>query len=155
MKLSDAVLGVLVMLGGAALAWHAQSFPRTPVQAYGPGFFPTLLGLSLVLCGALLAARGLGARQPVLALDAWARSPAAWLRIALVPGVVLAYLALAPRAGFLAAAALPTFLMLAFLTRRPVLSAAVAAGTAASMWLVFAEILLVPLPRGPLEALLP
>lgn len=155
MKLSDAALGLLVMLAGAALAWHAQSFPRTPVQAYGPGFFPTLLGAALVVCGGLLAARGFSRRAPLLVLERWARSPAAWLRIALVPAVVLAYLALAPRAGFLAAAALPTFLMLAFLTRRTVLSAAVAVGTALAMWLVFAEILLVPLPRGPLEALLP
>jgi hypothetical protein len=45
--------------------------------------------------------------------------------------------------------------MLAILTRRPLLSLVVAVGSAIAVWMLFARVLLVPLPVGPLEALLP
>lgn len=154
MRVSDAVSGAVCVAAGAALAFHAASFPRTAVQAYGPGFFPALLGIALAASGLLLIGRGLAARQPLLALPDWVRRPAAWARLATLPACVLAYMALAPVIGFLGAASLPTAAMLAALTHRPALSMAVAVGSALAIWLVFAKLLLVPLPVGPLEALL-
>jgi len=153
-KVSDTVSGALCVLGGVALAWHAGGFPRTAVQAYGPGFFPQLLGVLLAACGVVLVLRGVAQRQAAVAAPDWARSPAAWARVALIPGAVLAYLGLAPAIGFLGAAVLPTAIMLAVLTRRPVLALLVALVSAAVIWLVFAKVLLVALPQGPPERLL-
>lgn len=155
MKLSDAVPGALCVLAGVGLAIHAAGFPRTAVQAYGPGFFPGLLGLLLAACGVLLVARGIAGRAAAPAGPSWIASPHAWFRVALVPACVLAWLWLGPRIGFLGAASIPTAIMLAILTRRPLLSVAVAAGSAIAVWVLFARVLLVPLPVGPLEALLP
>jgi putative tricarboxylic transport membrane protein len=157
-KVSDTVSGTLCVLGGAALAWHAGGFPKTAVQAYGPGFFPQLLGVLLAACGVVLVLRGVAQRQAAAATaDAvpdWARSPAAWARVALIPGAVLGYLGLAPAIGFLGAAVVPSGIMLAILTRRPVLALLVATLSAAGIWLVFAKLLLVALPEGPPERLL-
>jgi putative tricarboxylic transport membrane protein len=154
-KFSDGIFGLAFAAFGGWLIVHAAGFPTPPGNAYGPGFFPTILGAALAIAGVVLALPSLLARDPLLVLADWARSPGGWLRLAMVPGVVLAYLALAPRAGFLAAATLPTALLLAWLTRRPLLGIAVAAGSALAVWFVFGTLLLVPLPRGPLEALLP
>jgi putative tricarboxylic transport membrane protein len=155
MRVSDTISGLACVLGGAALAWHASGFPRTAVQTYGPGFFPGLVGLLLAGCGVLLMLRGIGQRRPAIAVPDWSRSPAAWARVALIPACVLAYLVLAPRIGFLGAASIPTAIMLAILTSKPALSVLVATGSAIAIWLVFAKVLLVPLPIGPLEMLLP
>ncbi|MCC7281696.1 MAG: tripartite tricarboxylate transporter TctB family protein [Acetobacteraceae bacterium] len=154
MRVSDTLSGGICVLAGAALAWHAAGFPKTAVQAYGPGFFPELLGMLLGICGVLLIVRGVSERQPITDLPAWTRSPAAWARVALIPACVVAYLELAPRIGFLGAATIPTAIMLAILSRRPWLSLLVAAGSAVAIWLMFAKLLLVPLPAGPLEMLL-
>lgn len=153
MRLSDTLPGTLCVLGGAALVWHAAGFPQTAVQAYGPKFFPQVLGVLLAICGVLLLLRG--ARAPGGALPAWVKSPAAWARVAMIPACVLAWLWLAPRIGFLGAATIPTAIMLLVLTRRPAISLAVAAASALVIWLVFGKLLLVPLPRGPLEDFLP
>jgi putative tricarboxylic transport membrane protein len=150
MRLSDTLPGALCVAAGATLAWHAQGFPQTAVQAYGPGFFPTVLGALLATCGVLLVLRG--ARAPGPKLPGWVTQPAAWARVAMVPACVVAWLWLGPRIGFLGAAIIPTAIMLAVLTRRPLLSLAIAASTAMAIWLLFAKLLLVPLPVGPLEA---
>lgn len=155
MRVSDALSGALFVLAGVALAWHAAGFPKTAVQAYGPGFFPALLGILLALSGLLLILRGLIQRQALLMVPDWARRPRGWLQLAMLPGVVVAYLWLAPRLGFLAAAILPSGALLAWLTRRPALGLGVAALSALVIWLMFAKVLLVPLPAGPLESLLP
>ena len=85
---------------------------------------------------------------------AWTASPAAWLRVLAVPGAVVAYLLLAPHLGFIPAAAL-IIAALAWQLRRP-LPMALALGVAASLsiYLVFTELFLVPLPAGLLEGLL-
>ena len=47
MKLHDGLLGLIVAIGGAALAVAASRLPPTPGQAYGSAFFPLNLGVVL------------------------------------------------------------------------------------------------------------
>lgn len=78
MRLNDAVWGALLLLLGAVLLVHVQSFPKIPGQQVGPALFPGILAAGLAVCGALLVLKGLAARR---AGDV-AADGAAWIRFA-------------------------------------------------------------------------
>src|SRR4029078_8792795 len=61
MKLNDAAGGALLALLGAPILWHVQGFPRIPGQNVGPGLFPGVLAVAMLVCGAILIATGLNA----------------------------------------------------------------------------------------------
>ncbi|NDR58215.1 tripartite tricarboxylate transporter TctB family protein [Aliiruegeria sabulilitoris] len=55
----DIITGAVLIGAGAWFAWEAQSFPTMGGMTYGPGLFPTIAGLGLVLCGVLILVTGL------------------------------------------------------------------------------------------------
>ena len=59
---------------GAIVLWHIQGYPAMPGQKFGPAWFPGLVAIGLIVCGALLAAQGVRSRAPLLVLPAWIRS---------------------------------------------------------------------------------
>lgn len=56
----DVLLGVALTAAGLYIAHQSASLPKIPAQAYGPGFFPQLVGYALSASGLLMAARALG-----------------------------------------------------------------------------------------------
>jgi putative tricarboxylic transport membrane protein len=154
---------VLSALGGGVVLGAAQ-FPAIPGQDFGPGFFPTILGVGLLLSGAAYAIVAL--RQPERAAAAVAGGaveqeggeelPAdrsyyaalAWLLLGL--GAIIY---LWETVGFI-------LLLSAFLTGFMVLlrvslwrAALLAVLVTAAVYLVFIRILMVPLPAGILAPL--
>lgn len=131
------VLGLAVML-------LARDFPPIPGQAYGPALFPTVLGAGLVACaiGAALQA------PPPPGAAATARGRVVGLCYALAPLVVVLAWDVAgwPLIAFGLGAAL---LMLG--GARPLASVLAGLCFAAVTWVLFAMLLRVPLPRGPLD----
>lgn len=55
----DVLLGVALAAAGLYIAFESARFPKIPAQAYGPGFFPQLVGYLLSASGVLTAARAL------------------------------------------------------------------------------------------------
>lgn len=137
-----AVLGVFVLVQSLQLTFYAESVP-------GPGFFPTLLAIALIVLGASLALSRLlnpgdGAeefrlpsrRQAVRSLRLWV----ALLAAALLLGTL----------GFL----LTTFLLVAvivflFERRRGIGAVLTTVLIPLLAWLLFAQLLQVRLPAGP------
>ena len=149
MKVHDALTGAgLAALGGVVL-WHVQSFPAMPGQKFGPAWFPGLVALGLVVCGALLALRA--PRGPWLALPAWTSSARPRAAFAAVLAGLLAYVLAADWLGF----HLTGLLLLAVWTRmlgaswRLALPVAVLATVL--IHLAFYKLLRIPLPWGILE----
>ena len=62
MKINDAVFGAVFALLGAVILVHVQSFPKIPGQDYGPGIFPGLIAVGLLVCGVMLVVSGLRQR---------------------------------------------------------------------------------------------
>jgi putative tricarboxylic transport membrane protein len=135
-----------VGLLGLAVLLLARDFPPIPGQAYGPGLFPMLIGAGLIACaiGAGLQAPGPRGVPPTtsarVAALAYALAPlavllawdvAGWPLIALVLGAALLMLGGA----------------------RPIVAMVAAFCFAAVTWALFAMLLRVPLPRGPLDFL--
>lgn len=155
MRTSDAVSGTMAAALGAVLIVASADLDPLPRQVYGAGTFPKVVGGLLLLMGGLLVIKGLKQRQ------AWGR----WTsRVALRPFLqalaavvasVVAYVLLTPVLGFpIVATALLTLLFRAYHRQgwwRALLFAAVAT---TMIWIMFAQLLHVPLNPGLLEQVL-
>ena len=151
MRSIDLRLGLALALLAAAVLWSAQALPAVPGQKLGAGFLPTLVGAGLLLCGLGLVGRSW--RGTAYGDDVAVQS-AHWRDIGsalLIVVVVIAYILLADRLGFLLVA--PLCLLAVFRVLRagwlPALGWALA-GTLL-VHLVFYKLLRVPLPWGLLR----
>ena len=148
-------LAALLLALGVFLLVGARSIP-VPVNAnsIGPGFFPTLVGILLVLVSLWLAAdvlRG-GAGEMEAAEDVDVTRASDWRTLALLSAVFLGHALVLERLGFPVAAALLFFGVAASLgSRRWARDAAVAVVLAGLVFLVFARGLGVGLPAGVLQ----
>jgi putative tricarboxylic transport membrane protein len=107
MRLNDLLIGLVLLVLAAVVAAGAWSLPNPAQQPLGPSAFPLILAGLLALCAVILAINGARAvpRGPWLVREDWTRRPAAMLRLLLVPGAVVFYMALAETLGFLPTAA--------------------------------------------------
>ena len=51
--------GAALVALAAVILWHIQGFPAMPGQKFGPAWFPGLVAVGLMACGALLIVQGL------------------------------------------------------------------------------------------------
>ena len=159
MKLNDAVWGALFALVGAAILWHVQGFPRIPGQNVGPGLFPGVLALAMLVCGALLIATGLKARRGAGATFRWAAAPE-WLRsrrhllaFAVLVASNVFYLLVVERLGFLLTAFVYLTALMWVLRVRLAVAVLVAFLMALAIHYAFYKLLRVPLPWGVLQGI--
>ena len=160
MKLNDAVWGALFALLGAAILWHVQGFPRIPGQNVGPGLFPGVLAVAMLVCGAILIATGLKARRGAGgATFRWAVAPE-WLRsrrhvlaFAVLVASNVFYLLVVDRLGFLLTAFVYLAALMWVLRVRLVVAVPVALIMALAIHYAFYKLLRVPLPWGVLQGI--
>jgi putative tricarboxylic transport membrane protein len=150
MRLSDRVSGVALVALGAAAAIGGSRLPGVPGQDVGPSVFPMVVGAGLMLCGSLIAL-GIGRSFE----DAEEEAPHSWwygLRALLPPALLILYVLLVERLGFLPTAALLVAIASVALgaTWRIALPLAIVAPLAVHA--AFAKLLRVPLPDGLLAA---
>lgn len=155
MKANDAIWGVLLIVLGAVIVGHVQSFPLIPGQKVGPAIFPGLVAAGLVICGVLLVGSGIRERRreglPWWESGDWVRSPrhlAAFLVV--IVGVVL-YIVVGDAIGFLILAPIVLAGWFLVLGVRPVAAAITAIVASLAIWYVFYKLLRVPLPWGVLQ----
>ena len=138
--------GLVVGLLGAGAILGAQSFPTPPGQLYGPAMFPIVIGVGLMVCGVAIALRKAPTTPPLGEPDAPGGRGVA-LIYAMAPALVLSLFEVLGW-PLLCAPLVAGLLMLA--GARPMTGILVGCGMAVFTWVVFAMILRVPLPRGPL-----
>ncbi len=160
MRLSDRTTGLVLVTVGALAAYGGSRLPPVPGQQVGPSAFPMVVGVGLVLCGALVAlgigsrfeapdpepaagpATGVGARPSLLSR----------LRVLVPPALLIFYVAAADRLGFLLTAAVIAFATAVTLGARLRLAIPLALLAPLAIHLVFAKLLRVALPPGLLPA---
>ena len=139
----DRVSGAFLVLVGLFVAWERRVLPLGSASRPGPGYFPLLLALLLIILGVILIARGKQAKK--LRSISWAEAPHALAILGCCIFVSLFMEAIGYR--------LTLLLTLSFLFGlveriKPwltlVLSFSFSLGT---LWL-FDSLLRVPLPRG-------
>ncbi len=155
MRLNDAVIGLVLVIFALAEIAYSTTFPSLHGQDYGPSLFPILIGSGLALCGLILIARGIRSRRMLSADDAawvsmgdWAQSPATRINMLLVPGLLIAYILLADTIGFIPLSIAILGILLYRLGSSLRTSLICAVVTTILLQLLFARVLLVPLPAG-------
>ena len=149
MRLSDTMLGVLLVVFGLVVGLYAQSFPDIPGQKYGAAVFPVSIAFGFFVCGLVMVVHGLrSAPAPLITRSEWTRKPGALLAVAVTIACILAYVFFARTLGFIPMAVAILMVLFRMLDVPWVKAAAYAIGAALVCDFVFRTLLLVPLPFG-------
>jgi putative tricarboxylic transport membrane protein len=122
-----------------------------PGQKFGPAWFPGLIAVGLVLCGVLLAARGIRQRAALVAPPEWIRSPRALAGVVSVVAGLLFYALVADALGFYLTALVILIVWMRVLGASWRLALPVAVIATVVIHLSFYKLLRIPLPWGLLE----
>jgi len=122
-----------------------------PGQKFGPAWFPGLIAVGLILCGALLAVQGVRNGAAVVVLPTWLRSARATLGVASVVAGLLFYVVAADKLGFYLTALLIQLVWMRTFGASWRLTIPVAVVATVVIHLSFYKLLRIPLPRGILE----
>lgn len=150
MKLNDSMLGVLLLLAAVAIWISAQSFSRLPNQSYGSETMPLALATLSLGLGLYMVARGAlsGSPIPKATRADWARSRKGLVGFVAAIALVVAYIALAGRIGFVPIAALTIFALMLVMQVRWWLAVPLSLLATLAIQQSFGRLLLVPLPRN-------
>jgi putative tricarboxylic transport membrane protein len=154
MRLPDRVTGLFLVGLGAAAAYGGWQLPPVPGQPVGPNVFPLVIGSGLALCG-LAIAFGIGhsfeEEEELIPVEGGQPPPTGklyGLRALLPPALLLFYVAVADKLGFIITAALIVFVTSTALGARWKLSLPLAMLAPIGIHLIFSKLLRVPLPAG-------
>jgi putative tricarboxylic transport membrane protein len=122
-----------------------------PGQKFGPAWFPGLIAVGLILCGAILAAQGIRRHAPLCTVPDWFRSPRALAGVASVFGGLLFYVLAAGWLGFYLTALVIQIVWMRALGASWRLTIPVALIATIAIHLSFYKALRIPLPWGLFE----
>ncbi|HXI07687.1 MAG: tripartite tricarboxylate transporter TctB family protein [Phreatobacter sp.] len=155
MRIPDRVSGLFLVGLGAAAAYGGWQLPPVPGQPVGPNVFPLVIGLGLALCG-LAIAFGIGhsfeEEEEIIPFEGGA-APAPQgrlygLRALLPPALLLFYVAVADRVGFILTAAIIVFVTSTALGAKWKIALPLSVAAPIAIHLIFSKLLRVPLPIG-------
>lgn len=141
---------ITVIIAGTLVIIKSISFPKLNTDYPGPGFFPMILGTLFIVFGFI------GAVQEIRE-KTWSRFPRASvsgygvLKILLIIGAVVFYIAVSAYIGFTLTVTLLLIGLMIFLGVRPVRSLVLGIMLALTIYLLFYVMLRVPLPDGIIE----
>jgi len=155
MRLPDRITGLFLVGLGAAAAYGGWKLPPVPGQPVGPNVFPLVIGMGLALCG-LAIAFGIGhsfeEEEEIVPYESGEapapRSKLYGLRALLPPALLLFYVFVADRFGFILTAAIIVFVTASALGARWRLALPLAVLAPIVIHLIFSKLLRVPLPIG-------
>ena len=158
MRFNDAIIGgVLVVFALAEIA-YTLTFPSLFGQKYGPALFPQLIGFGLIASGLLLIFSGVQQKRADpdsrwVEAGEWLNHSQIKINLLLVILSLLAYILLSDWLGFIFTSMLILTVLLYRLGSSLPMALLIAAATTAALQLMFAKLLLVPLPAGLLQGL--
>ena len=144
MKKMNFVVALFFIALSCYVLFSAQSFPGKIDNVPGPGYFPTILSIILILLSVLLIASSGKVENAPLGIFSKKNSI-----VFIAGGVTLAYLGLIYVFGFLMATPLYLIAILRFFRMRNWRSVVLTAGiTTAASYAIFTTVLEVQLPSG-------
>jgi len=156
MRLPDRATGLFLVGLGTLAAYGGSLLPPVPGQPVGPNVFPIVIGVGLAICG-LMIAFGIGHsfedEEELVPLEpgqeaAAPRGKFYRLRVLLPPALLLFYVGVVDRLGFILTAGLIVLITSTALGARPKLSLPLAILAPIGVHLIFYKLLRVPLPAG-------
>lgn len=154
----DLPFGLVLCAVGGVIASVANALPSIAAQAYGPGFFPSLIGVALAACGLIMVVRSLLQMRsgPAAASAAPGQAGIGRRNLAAIAWVVggLALIAVGMQAiGFLIC--VPVFMVgyLVIVGERLPWAVVLSLVTTGITYYAFAKLLKVQIPMGVLQGL--
>jgi putative tricarboxylic transport membrane protein len=148
MRTSNTVIGVLLIIFASIVLIHVQSFPTLENGYPGPALFPEVLCVLFIFCGVGLVIQGIRRREKVLKFDLGTITLAGWINIVFVLGAVVCYIFLAEYLGFLIFSFVILMILMKWLKVKTLPSLAMSVVVTLAIYMLFAKVLLVPLPWG-------
>jgi putative tricarboxylic transport membrane protein len=150
MKANTLLLGLIMLLVGAAVFASSWSFSPLPDQSYGSDTMPRAVGIFGLGIGAALVLQALaaGERVPRAIPADWAGDPRRVAGMTCAILGVVAYILLADVVGFVSIAVVLLLALMLLRRTRPVVAVIVAVLAALAVQQIFGRLLLVPLPRS-------
>jgi putative tricarboxylic transport membrane protein len=148
MRVSNTAIGLSLIVFACAVLIHVQGFPSLDNGYPGPALFPEVLSVLFIFCGIGLIIRGVRQREKILKFDLGNMTAAGWLNIAFVLGTVLCYILFAEYIGFLIFSFVILMILMKWLKVKILPSLIMSVVVTLSIYILFAKILLVPLPWG-------
>lgn len=155
MKLNDAILGAFFLALALWVGGTALTMPRMSGTVIGAGTFPLIVAAVMAAGGAGLLLSGLRrlSGEPVAGLQPWLTGRAALMRSGSAILFVAIYALFGKSIGFPLLVPVMMVAMLWLTTGRPFMSLILGCAVSAAVWLLFARVLMVPLPTGILAPL--
>ena len=148
MRVSNTAIGLFLIICSAVVLWHVQSFPSLDNGYPGPALFPSVLAVLFILCGIGLIIQGMRQHEKLLKFDTGTLTLSGLFNILFVLGVIVCYIFLAEYIGFLIFSFMVLLVLMKWLKVKTLSSIAMSFGVTLVIYLLFAKILLVPLPWG-------
>ena len=148
MRFNDAVIGLTLIIFGVVVLLHTRGFPTLEEGYPGPSLFPNVLAILFIIAGIVLSLQGVRKGKPLIEMDRQVFGGRLLVNILSVLAVILFYIFLSDTLGFLALSFILLFLMMKWLKATSLWSLVMAGGVTLGIYLLFAKVLLVPLPWG-------
>ena len=156
MKISDFLVGIIFIGAGISIFIEAKTFPAIRGQLYGSSFFPSLIGVAMMVGGATLCATAALKRKifPLIVLPEWLKSSRGIGSFVLILTTLGFYILLADTLGFCLTAFLIILVIQKWMGARILPAVIISLAATAVFYTIFSVLLRVPLSRGLIENLL-
>jgi len=148
MRFSDSAIGLVLIGFGSAVLIHTRTFPSMDTGHPGPGFFPNILAGLIMVAGLGLVVQGVRRGERLLKFDPGGLGLTGLVNIVVVLAAIVFYIYLSDFLGFQITSFLLLLALLKWLGVRWLWSLIMAVGVTLAIYILFAKILLVPLPWG-------
>jgi putative tricarboxylic transport membrane protein len=148
MRVSNTAIGLVLIIFATAVLVHVRTFPSLDNGYPGPSLFPSILAVLFIICGIGLSVQGIRAREKVLKFDIGTLTQRGVINIIFVLAVIVCYIYLSDYTGFLILSTVLLFVTPKWLGVSTLRSLILAVTVTLGIYVLFAKVLLVPLPWG-------
>jgi putative tricarboxylic transport membrane protein len=148
MRVSNTAIGLGLITFAIGVLFYTRTFPTLEKGYPGPSLFPNILAVLFVIAGSSLVVQGVRSGEKVLKFDTSGITSSGLVNILMILGAVIFYIYLSRFLGFLVTSFILLFGMTKWLRVSTPWSLATACVVTLAIYVLFAKILLVPLPLG-------
>jgi putative tricarboxylic transport membrane protein len=148
MRISNTVIGLVIILFGGAVLIDTRSFPSLENGYPGPSLFPNILAVLFIIAGIVLVAQGVRCREKFLKFDTTGIGQGGVVNILLVLVAILFYILLSDFLGFQITSFIVLVGLMKWLRVSTFWSLSMSVVITEAIYILFAKILLVALPWG-------
>lgn len=148
MRMSNTAIGVGLIVFAIAVLLYTRTFPTLERGYPGPSLFPNVLAVLFIIAGITLVAQGVRSGERIIKFDTSGITRSGLINILFVLGAIVFYIYLSDFLGFQITSFILLFGLMKWLRVSTHWSLVMACGITLAIYLLFAKMLLVPLPWG-------